>query len=245
MSGFDDGPAAAAGTAAGGGGGGADALPEFTPEGRKSFSATAELGIKRVMTFAFWPPRLVVHIIGGEPWREGVDATWEPLAAAISHRGCKTMRIVVVGPSMRDRPAVAVGIAEVVHVRALYDEWVATAAATEEPPEVALMFHPGLWGYATWRPTLRALFSRGIPLVVTSYTPQEADLDTIAVGAAFLAEAEADDEDKAAKAAESQARWIWRPAKNPHASAELRPTKTAPEGHEYRENHAWFAVIPR
>ena len=102
------------------------------------------------------------------------------------------------------------------------------------------MFHPGLWGYATWRASLRALLARGYPTVVTSYTPQEAELDALAVGAAVLAEADADDDDKAAAAAEARLRWFWRPEANPHASPVVRPTATAPPGHVYRENHCWF-----
>ena len=209
--------------------------------GRRSFASTAIGAVERVMSFAVWPQELVVHVVGGEPGREGDDDAWAPLVASAARRGVGAVRIVVVGPGMADRPAARVGGGGgVAHASGFYDDWLAGPGAREPPPDVALLFHPGLWGYATWRASLRALLARGSPTVVTSYTPQEAELDALAVGAALLGEADADDDDKAAAAAEARLRWFWRPEANPHASPVVRPTATAPPGHVYRENHCWF-----
>ena len=122
---------------------------------------------------------------------------------------------------------------------AAYDAWARRAAA----PDAVLLFHPGFWGYASWRPTLRALLRGGAPWAATAYTPEEADADADAVGAAALDDADAGE--AAAEAAADALPWLWRCEANPHASNRPRPTAGAPEGHAYRENRAWSAVRAR
>ena len=145
------------------------------------------------------------------------------------------------------------------HVRGAYD-----GAAAPPRADVVLAFHPGFWGYDSWRATLRGLVAAGPPVVATAYTPQEAALDRRAIGAAALAgdaggaatadaaaaaAGAADDDsdaeaDAAADAAAARLAWLWPPEINPHRSDRVRATPSAPPDHEYRENHVWFGFDP-
>mmetsp|Transcript_24388 Transcript_24388/g.96761 ORF Transcript_24388/g.96761 Transcript_24388/m.96761 type:complete len:262 (-) Transcript_24388:34-819(-) len=202
---------------------------------------------------------LVVHVVGGDAHSEGADrgaALWRPLLEqmlAASSRGRRVLRIVVVGPGMRSSKTIETTTGDdvviVEHVRALYHEW---WYDKREVPELVLMFHPGLWGYGEWRATLRCLarMARPVPVVVTSYTVQEAALDALELRRVIReaddgvsgsrGDSESDDE---VEPAVLERHWLWPPEVNPHGARCVRPTATAPPGHEYRDNAAWQCVV--
>lgn len=59
------------------------------------------------------------------------------------------------------------------YLQGLYHE------AQSSPPEADLIvcFQPGIWGYDSWQPTIRAVLRGGAPCVITSYSWAEADDD--------------------------------------------------------------------
>ena len=207
-----------------------------------SFAATAAAALKRYSGCEGSREEVVLHVIGGQPHVEGNDDLWRGVLAAFS---AEPLTVVVVGPDMRDRPALLIETnLWVTHVSGVYDGY-------GDEPDLVLAFHPGFWGYDSWRSTIRGQFKPlhgthephfllRTPLIVTSYTPEEAQLDAIALGAATL-ELGADED--AAEAASTALHWHWRPEVNPHVGAR-REVASAPPGHDYRENHCWFAVSP-
>ena len=152
-----------------------------------SFVATAaasirKLGIQKKKV-------LTVHAIGGQPHVEGNDDLWILLADALK---VQTLDVLVVGPDVRDRPARAYrGRVRVTHDAGAYD--VDNRRVWRAAPDVVIAFHPGFWGYDSWRPTLVGLLRTSIPVVATSYTMEEARLDVRALGAATLADGASDD----------------------------------------------------
>lgn len=178
----------------------------------RSYVRTLEEALVRVV--ASLPRRrghrqLVVYCVGGDEDREG-RADWE-LARVAQRIGVDEIKLTVIGPSMKANCA-------------LYHEW-----ERPEKPDFVVMFHPGLWGYPFWELTLRRLLESGEPpILVTSYTIEEAELDEETVGTWCSGDV----------------RWLWKPELNPFASETVRPTATAPKGHVYRENAAWQCILP-
>ena len=193
-----------------------------------SFAATAAAALKRVAGSEGSREEVVLHVVGGQQHVEGNDDLWRAVLAA--WRG--QLRVIVVGPDMRNRPALLIETnLWVTHVAGAYECY-------GDAPDLVLAFHPGFWGYESWRPTLRGLLRGTTLLVATSYTPEEASLDALALGAAML---ERDADEDAAEAASDALHWSWRPELNPHVGAR-REVASAPPGHNYRENHCWSAV---
>lgn len=99
------------------------------------------------------------------------------------------------------------------------------------PPDIAIAFNAGIWGYNEWLPTIEALaessFSRPIPFVSTAYTIQECQDDAEVI------------ESVVAKGGTGSC--LWKPEANPFGSRKIRETATAVPGREYRENAAWQA----
>ena len=81
----------------------------------------------------------------------------------------------------------------------VYDE----CLSAHTPPQLALAFNAGIWGYDSWGESVQALLRTGSPLVITSYNSLEAE----------------DDEDTLQAMHESsQWQWLWRPCPNPWGS---------------------------
>ena len=170
-----------------------------------------------------------MHAVGGQPHVEGNDDLWILLADALK---VQTLEVLVVGPDVRDRPARAYrGRVRVTHDAGAYD--VDNRRVWRAAPDVVLAFHPGFWGYDSWRPTLMGLLRTSIPMIVTSYTMEEARLDVRALGAATL---EAGASDDAADAAAAALEFLWGPEENERAGAR-RVVASAPPGHDHRENN--------
>ena len=164
----------------------------------------------------------VVHVIGGDKLKEGSED--------LAFDG---VQVTVIGPAMNDGPN-----------RKLYHDWY-----KGEAPDLALLFHPGLWGYDDWHPTLTILLNCQCHIVVTSYTIEEARLDFKAIrnvlsGRQSAADDDASSSDDDEPSLSGHPRWCWGPELNPYGATELRPTATAPPGHEYRENSAWQCIGP-
>jgi hypothetical protein len=117
----------------------------------------------------------------------------------------------------------------------VYDEWIVQqqqqqSAGEFRVPDVAVAFNAGVWGYKEWPITLRRLFELNlqIPFVLTAYTVQEAEDDAEVV-------------EEIVGATEQSTQQIWGVESNPFASRKERPTATAVDGRDYRENAAWQA----
>jgi hypothetical protein len=114
----------------------------------------------------------------------------------------------------------------------VYDEWIAQQQSADQfcVPDVAVAFNAGVWGYKEWPTTLSRLVQLNlqIPLVLTAYTVQEAEDDAEVV-------------EEIVGAAEQSTKRIWGVESNPFASRKERPTATAVNGRDYRENAAWQA----
>jgi hypothetical protein len=109
-----------------------------------------------------------------------------------------------------------------------YHEWRLQQRLQQDakPPDLLVAFHAGLWGYDTWKPTLDWLVEQEgpqLPLLVTSYTLLEAE----------------EDQEVLQNLLPNQS--IWTAEYNPFATQQIRPTATAVEGEDYRENAAWQA----
>jgi hypothetical protein len=128
-----------------------------------------------------------------------------------------------------------------------YHEWRQQKMMEEtSAPHLLLAYHPGFWGYDTWKPTLEFLRTTKehghIPFVVTSYTLLEAEEDEVVLQEMLLSEGgSSNNEDNDHTAKNRKKRVIWSPEYNPFASQMKRPTATAVPGEEYRENSAWQA----
>ncbi|KAF1328344.1 hypothetical protein FI667_g6978, partial [Globisporangium splendens] len=94
------------------------------------------------------------------------------------------------------------------------------------PPDLAVCFNAGIWGYDEWLPSLRLLLHTiKTPLLVTSYNENEA----------------MDDEDVLDTLAPPQ--WFWRAEKNPHGSLRHRATNND-FGSILKENDYWMCLGP-
>ena len=188
----------------------------------------------------------VVHILGCDhveaSSKEQLVATFGPLVTWMQQHARKPPRSIqlrLIGPNLptfdgsSDMELVVEGnkridcCLESVKLKchtAYYHEW-RQENASDVPPDLLLAFHPGFWGYDTWKPTLDWLVEKGdkVPLVATSYTMLEAE------------------EDQEVLKGLSAGTMLWEAEYNPFASQQNRPTASAVEGEAYRENSAWQA----
>jgi hypothetical protein len=86
-------------------------------------------------------------------------------------------------------------------------------------PDVAVAFNAGIYGYASWGQTVRAVAALDAPLVVTSYSFAESESDEEAMEALGL-------------------RWVWAPTANPWRSlvpeSRVSPSETLYENAAYQ-----------
>ena len=99
------------------------------------------------------------------------------------------------------------------------------------PADIVIAFNAGLWGYDEWVATIKALCesSLAIPFISTAYTIQECEDDAEVI------------ENVASLSTAKEAKRLWKAEANPFSSRQIRETKTAVSGREYRENAAWQA----
>ncbi|CAD7940962.1 unnamed protein product [Amoebophrya sp. A120] len=112
--------------------------------------------------------------------------------------------------------------------RALYHELEDPQRGGFDGFDVAFAFNAGLWGYSSWMETVRAL-PPGLPLVVTSYSLDEAESDRDALDEAFPWRcSDADDTSAAAwwNNSGSRGRWIERPWMHEQTSNRQRGSST-------------------
>lgn len=101
-----------------------------------------------------------------------------------------------------------------------------------EFPNLVVVFNAGIWGYDSWHPTLKKMFTfqRPIPFVITAYTLYEGEDDLEVLEE--LLETSLD---------KSSRRYLWGPRLNPYASRVERETKS--NSNIYYENGAWQAYV--
>ena len=191
---------------------------------------------------------LVIHILGCDhvegASREQLTTTFGPLVTWMQQHARKAprkMELHLVGPNL---PALSDSVIELVPKKqqpqgkesrlesvqlachdGLYHEWRERNPAAKVP-DLLITYHPGFWGYDSWKPTLQWLNDRAdkIALVATSYTLLEAEEDQQVLETTL-----------------SNATKLWESEYNPFASQQVRPTATAVQGEAYHENSAWQA----
>ena len=190
---------------------------------------------------------LSIHVLGADA-REGTDrhgtaAVFGPLCALLGGSGWRELRLLLCGPNCFAARAadaadddddadddadaslgLACGGAARLRVRysgAYYHEL--EASWLSPPPQLAVAFNAGVWGYDSWGPTVRRVLARGSPLLVTAYTLEEAEHDeeTIEELGGALA-------------------WAWPPQPNPWRATE--PERRSGPRRAF-ENAAWQCVV--
>lgn len=101
-----------------------------------------------------------------------------------------------------------------------------------EFPNLVIVFNAGIWGYNSWHPTLKKMFTfeRPIPFVITAYTLYECEDDLEVLEELLESSLE-----------KSSRRYLWGPRLNAYASRVERETKSS--SNIYYENGAWQAYI--
>jgi hypothetical protein len=203
-----------------------------------------------------------IHVIGCDGIECGsqgrIQELFGPMAAWIGAyaEAPRRLEMVLVGPNVPPqsmtattpmrlvRPALQCRLesAEIRCYAGLYHEYISKTKedGTNESwqsnkPNMIVAFQAGIWGYSEWEPTLAHLAneSSGVPVVVTSYTIQEAEDDAEAAERVLAKKWSGDDPSRV------DAARAWPPEWNPYASRVPRETATAPPGRVYRENAAW------
>lgn len=185
---------------------------------------------------------LRVLVLGAQAGKEGnspaLTAThFQVLRQLLGWSGVTALELLLCGPEVGTptAPPVAVGsgvdqehqqpdahlgcssAVTVEYLQGLYHE------VGPSPPvaDLVVCFQPGIWGYASWEATVKAVMCGGAPMVITSYSWAEADDDCGALEEWGLPEGEA---------------WVWELEPNPYAAGVSRvveqPRVTAGTGAE-------------
>ncbi len=180
---------------------------------------------------------LRVHILGADRFDCAFDATrsFEALDALLRRTTCARVQLLLCGPNLLELESLlsstgAEGVhgghsrVELTAASALYHDH--CEANHLEPPHVAVAFNAGLWGYSSWEPTLRLLHERKVPLLLTCYNLEEAELD----------------QDELSRVHGSEATFVWGAEANPWGSVLCRPQSNSslPVAHE---NAAWMCLL--
>jgi hypothetical protein len=187
---------------------------------------------------------------------ESIRATFLPLVKWIgAHASCpKHLCLYLIGPNvpkhiprrMQLTESVSGGALERVDIildSVVYEERMRRyESKSPQPTPLIICFHPGIWGYAEWKPTLKYLARRrhqatnggSTFFVATAYTQEECedDADVIREVLAEVWECGAEKVEEAC---------VWPVEMNAFASKQIRETASAPPGRIYRENAAWQA----
>ena len=166
---------------------------------------------------------IVIHLLGcDEEDLIDLDLLSQHLSPGVEH-----LRLYLIGPHMQpcrtqlsSKPGRSLVI-DMFGIKGLYHE----IDLTDVPsPHYICIFNGGVWGYESWKPTIRCLsrLSRAF-LLVTSYTLEEAE----------------DDYDSLVEYLTPSAECIWEPKVNPNRSSILLNRSTQPEGRQYFDNFAF------
>ena len=128
-----------------------------------------------------------------------------------------------------------------------YHEQNASEASAMLPPDLAVAFNAGIWGYDSWKPTLSFMCqSEGndsyacTPFVITAYTIEECE-DDAEVVSEVAAEVVAQRMRSSKHEKTVLAHQLWAPESNPFSSRIERKTASVPR--KYYENNAWQAWL--
>ena len=185
--------------------GGAEGAPWCVGEGRLAVAKRDGPALRAVLTDALSPPLTAVHVLrlagwgcasgvselrllvlGAEAGAElGGAAKWLELLRALP--GVKRAYVFFVGPEVpkrlhRTRRTLRLGEAfcKLGYVRGAFHEAELADALPRRAraPHLALALNSGLYDlHRSWTPTLAALLAARVPLALTSYHAQEAELD--------------------------------------------------------------------
>jgi len=164
------------------------------------------------------PAPLRIHLLGADG-REGrgkvaTTEVFRPLCALLRGQ-CPEVRLLLCGPNCSENdfssmemewgkpaapaPPAGTPTLAIEYSSAYYHEYAAAVAVRGgrmEPPQLAVAFNAGVWGYDSWAESVRYVHhALGAPLLVTSYNADEADADEEALEAMGVA-------------------WAWRPRSN-------------------------------
>jgi hypothetical protein len=191
-----------------------------------SRSLTIWLGARRLQLLQPGTAGLCVYVFGAQEAKEGSDLASTARVFGLLRRllaaegvsslhlvlcgpevGCASSRATVVEaeslPRLAGEPDELACELTVQYLHGLYHE--AVKRFPLPAAQLAVCFQPGLWGYDSWEPTVRqALQELDAPLLITSYTWEEADDDAGTLEGWGLPE--------------GSAAWEWEAEPNPAAS---------------------------
>jgi hypothetical protein len=193
---------------------------------------------------------LCVYVLGAQERKEGSSPgatarVFELLRRLLARDGVTSLHLVLCGPevgcassratTVGSPPAVAGERCEltVQYLHGLYHEAVSSPPFPLPAADLSVCFQPGLWGYASWEPTIQhALQQLGAPLLITSYSWEEADDDTGTLEEWGLPE--------------GAPAWVWEAEANPYGSRRtvqrVVPSFSTEKMEELCDNHHWQCV---
>jgi hypothetical protein len=233
-------------------------LSAFWRQSPKAISATANLSRSATLAEAIHrlsclkSERLVIHIVGADhvecSSQDQQRTLFGPLVRWIGALENSPAHIVIclVGPNVPadapNRPPLdlmpktssSLVSATASCYEGVYHEWIQQQENGNIgfcPADIVIAFNAGLWGYDEWVATIKALCesSLAIPFISTAYTIQECEDDAEVI------------ESVASLSTAKEAKRLWKAEANPFSSRQIRETKTAVSGRQYRENAAWQA----
>ena len=191
---------------------------------------------------------LCVYILGAQEGKEGGSPAATAKIFALLRRlfaweGVASLHLVLCGPEVGCASSAATVVAAapggesceltVQHCSGLFHDLADSPPFPLRAPHMCVCFQPGLWGYESWEPTIRyALEGLGAPLVITSYSWEEADDDTGTLEKWGVPE--------------GSPAWEWEVEPNPYASRRTvrRVCEQQQRSEELCDNHHWQCVRP-
>lgn len=222
-----------------------------------------------------------LHVIGSDEMEVACFASTDGTLSINSYndvfsqvllRGFSSLQLLFIGPNMpptalntsstfvyKDDSSITELKVELSFKADTYHEFWAKALESQvlapSVPHLVVLFNPGLWGYASWLPTLRLFLTdeaflspkymndRQPPVyyVITSYTWEESEVDYDAVFD-FYAQIKGGEPDVAAS--KYSLKWVWDCEVNENRSTEPCSVvrKTCAPGTVYYDNYAWQCI---
>ena len=185
---------------------------------RSQFAPFVEWWSQNSKTSTLFPARIQIDLIGPELTNDDHPVNLLPLSNQTNNT-----------------TACSLQSAQLFRHGGLYEDFLEQQQQQQhaQRPHLIVAFHPGVWGYASWRPCCEAMVrhyssaennSSRIPFVCTAYTLEEAEEDGDVLGQVL-----------------AQQCCVWPAEPHRFGSHMERPTATAPLGlnSQYRENAAW------
>ena len=208
---------------------------------------------------------LIIHVIGVDDIREctgteSIEKAFSPfirwMSSAAASCVVSNIDIILCGPTIatnlnkkvipllsppNSTSGSSLGKANATCVKEYYHDYLQQQKSSTQP-DLIIFFNPGLWGYDSWLPTLKYLADNhtNIPLVITSYTLQEAEEDAD-IMESFIKKIQSNESNNVNNTVSSSSQnIIWDIEVNPfHSKKKRSDVTTAPNDSTYYDNYAW------